>query len=635
MGSRRRLFLAGLFGLLFLLPSLWLGFVLNDLVFVALLEGWYPEMGQPLNLYASFFDMPHMPWWLSPETRIAFWRPLSSALLWLDHALFGLHPLPYHLHSLLWFVALLVLVERLYRRMDRGSDPISGSGVAALALCLFAIDESHILTFGWICGRHAAVAVVLALCGLLAHLRFREEGWRWGLPLSLLGFGAGLAAGETALGILAYALAWELFGPPSRGAVVAGPSGTFQGGLRGRLVGILPMTVLTVAYLLLYHALGQGVSGTTVYLDPGGDPLTLLSGLGRNLPALLASIFWGLPAGFVWVEVMRWPQLGLAVAALVGVVIFWWWNRRPGASSGPGEDSGVREELRWLLPGAFGALLPTSLAPPDERLLLAPMIGLAPLLALCLIVLWRRCRRGGSEVSGRKGAWRRRAARTAAGVGVFLVAAIHLLGPAGARYLKHVEDRWLGSFHDQLKERLPVEGPDAGAAPELVLINSPGNWTLGYYPLRLDLESVEKGQGVLGIAGRWHVLSEAPHGFRLRRTGPRVLEMEILDGVMLASPGEQMFRPEDRALEEGDRIDTRLFRAEILTVGEVEEEGTRLRGPTRVAFHFHRDLDDPGLIWRIWSEEGIQIVTPPVEGKSLEVKEPPDLLDLWLEGDEE
>ena len=53
------------------------------------------------------------------RAKLAFWRPLSSALLSVDHALFGRLALAYHAHSLLWFGALLLVVAGLLVRIVR------------------------------------------------------------------------------------------------------------------------------------------------------------------------------------------------------------------------------------------------------------------------------------------------------------------------------------------------------------------------------------------------------------------------------------------------------------------------------------------------------------------------------------
>ena len=106
------------------------------------------------------------------------------------------------------------------------SAALAGTG-GVPALFLFAVDESHLFAALWLANRNALVAAVPVLFGLCAHLRWREDGWRWGLPLSLGGYVVGLLGGETALGALAYLAA-------SRGIRRARPAGPARGGADAR-----------------------------------------------------------------------------------------------------------------------------------------------------------------------------------------------------------------------------------------------------------------------------------------------------------------------------------------------------------------------------------------------------------------
>src|SRR5262249_42881788 len=134
------------------------------------------------------------PWWTLPELKLAFWRPLSSALETLDHHLFGRNAVGYHVHSVVWYLALVAICGALLRRALQGA-------LGVLALLLFAVDDAHILPAGWIANRNALVAVAPALAGLWAHLEWREAGRAWARPLSLVGLALGLTGGEAALGV--------------------------------------------------------------------------------------------------------------------------------------------------------------------------------------------------------------------------------------------------------------------------------------------------------------------------------------------------------------------------------------------------------------------------------------------------
>ena len=63
------------------------------------------------------------PYFAAPGLVLHFLRPLSSALMALDHALFGRRPLPYHVHTLLWYAALLAVVGAV----PPGGAPFAGA----------------------------------------------------------------------------------------------------------------------------------------------------------------------------------------------------------------------------------------------------------------------------------------------------------------------------------------------------------------------------------------------------------------------------------------------------------------------------------------------------------------------------
>src|SRR5262245_41874240 len=105
----RRVWHILLLGLVLALPALAAPLALDDLFHLAALEGRTPA---PLRWWELFTFAPAdparrglfvaggvLPWWSAPDLKLAFWRPLSSALVVLDHALFGRRALGWHLHS--------------------------------------------------------------------------------------------------------------------------------------------------------------------------------------------------------------------------------------------------------------------------------------------------------------------------------------------------------------------------------------------------------------------------------------------------------------------------------------------------------------------------------------------------------
>lgn len=555
-------------------PSLWLGFTLDDYAQVGLIEGWYDFETPPLNLYSSFLDLPANPWWTSPEAGVSFWRPLSSALVRLDHALFGRQPLPYHLHSLLWLAALVATCGLLFARLP--------PAIGAPALFLVAAEEAHGFISGVICNRHAQVTAVPALLALYAHLRWRDDGWRPGLPLSLAGFAVALSCGEMTLGVMAFIPAYEL---------LAGP-----GDRRSRLRALAPVATLAIVYVLFYSAMGFGPHGTRFYLDPLGRPGEYLLALPRHVLALLAGGLTAFPASLWMLPAFRWPLVGLGLAASTVVALAL-------RAAWPRLDDAERRALRWWVPGALAALLPVAAAHPSDRQLLIPAIGFAVLFAALLAAGWRTWRDATAP----------RFRRVAAGGGTLLILLLHL-GLASASRLATQRDLLkLDRALEDVTATLPALAPGATvAAPRsLVIVALDDFLTLAFPPLMYDYAH---GAGRLF----WHVLSAAPHDHRLTRTGPRTLVVEPIDGRWLASELEGLWWPDD--LRPGDTVERGTFRAEITAGDEA--------GITRVAFHFAHDLDDPSLVFAAWRDGALRPLALPAVGESVVVEREEGLLGL-------
>lgn len=566
--SPRGLVLTVLLGMVLALPSLRVGFYLDDYAQLALLESWYPENADLFNLYSFLGTLPLDPWWKHPDFTVSMWRPLSSALLHLDNRLFGHQALGYHAHSILWFTGILAAIGLLF---SKALSP----RLAVLALLIFALDECHILNVGWIANRHAMVAMLPSLLGLYAHLRWREDDWGPGLPVSVLGYVLGLFGGEVALGVMAYAVAYELF---------AGPGGK----ARQRLLGLAPVFLVAGTYALWYKLMGFGAAHSGFYLDPTGEVHEFTRAAASHLPALLAGILLGLPSDLWFFAPDARPfQI---VAGSVACLVFAWLL----VSAWKDLDTAERRALRWLLPGAGFALLPAAVAQPFDRVLIAPMIGGAALIAVVLHHNWRRSRQRPAE---------NRIGKVLAVCLALLLVGLHLILPPLNRLATYrfMEREWFRL--EQLATRIPIDPPSTGAR-DVVLLTAPDIVIGGFLPL------------VYGFQGNpmfrsWSVLSLAPYDHVITRSGSRTLELSVVGGQMLASPPERFHRSSSDMMERGDVVETAAFEVEILE--------TNALGPTRVAFRFKRELEDPSLRFLRWGDGVLQAVALPPVGESITV----------------
>jgi hypothetical protein len=575
LDASRAYWLTLLAALVLALPTIGMGFALDDNLHLLILEGKWP-LGSPFDLFRFaggdaegmrriVHEGPY-PWWTLPELKIAFWRPLSSALAVLDHRLFGRDPLGYHLHSIAWYVGLVALFGALLRRFLPGA-------LGALALLLFAVDDAHLLPAGWLANRNAVVATTLALAGLWLHLEWREARKSWALPLSVIALATSLTAGETALGVFAYLLAYELLGA--------------RGTWAERLRAIAPAAVLALAYLGVYKALGYGARGSTMYLDPVGEPVRyLLAALGR-VPALAGGLLgvpvdlWALSAGTRPVLV----GVGLAGLALVGFLV---------RSAWPTLSEEERRHCRWLAAGAVLSLLPVASSMPMGRLLLVPSLGASVLLAVVLLHAWRSRARG----------WRPRGLVVAGGVlALFNLVLAPLSWPALSMAIGQLsrsgEEMAIKARTELDAERLPQQ--------RVVLLDTKDVGVILYTPVTWAL----RGES---LPRAWWPLSLTQESPVLTRTGPASLELELLQGRFLASEQEQSLRAPEHALSVGARVELEGMRVTVLAA----DAG----GPTRLGFEFDVPLEDPSLVFLRFRPDGLHRFTPPPVGTRLALSEP-------------
>ncbi len=569
-------------GIVMVLPSLGLGFIMDDYAQLALVEGWYPEDAGTFNLYSFLGELTFTPWWKHPEFKVTMWRPLSSALIHLDNYLFGHDAVAYHVHSILWLAALLAVCGRLYAKL-------LPPGTGILALLIFGLDECHFLTAGWIANRHSMVAMVPALLGVYAHLRWREEGWRPGLPLSILGYGVGFLGGEVTLSVMAYAVAYELFVP--------------QAGWPRRLTGLAPLAAVGVPYFVVYKAMGFGAARSGFYLDPVGEPVAFVLGVAGHVPALLAAALAGLVSDlWFFVPALRPAQVVIGIAASLVVALLL-------RSAWPDLDETVRRHLRWLVPGALLSLLPVAIAQPFDRVLIVPMIGLAVLLASLLVSYRRRWR--GIAGGAHPGLSRKAAAVVTVGLAV-----LHFIVPTISRtagsYVTSRQWQILG----RMAAEIPIE-PATAADTDVIVFNAPDAIIGSFLPL------VRRFAGQPPLAS-WSLLAMTPHDLVATRTDSRTLELQVIDGQLLTSQAEQFHRPDSYKLQPGDVIESAVFEVEILDANAL--------GPTRVGFRFNRALNASSLAFLAWREHGLERVELPEIGSSLRLDQAPGAVPMALKG---
>jgi hypothetical protein len=560
-------------------PSLWLGLHSDDYVLRMELADPPPApewARSPWRLFAFFdseatirhaIDSGAAPWWTTPALRLAFFRPLAGLTHWLDFRLWPETPWLMHLQSLAWFSAAIAAAALLYRRLLRPE------WVAGLAALVFALDDAHASPAAWIANRNATLGTLFGLLALLAHDRWRRDGWRPGLVLAPLALVAGLLGGEIALATGAYLLAYALF--------------LDEGPWPARLASLVPAGLVGLAWALAYRLLGFGASGSAMYIDPVASPLAFARAVVARAPLLLFGQ-WALPSQLSLLLSERAAHVLWLVACgltlLLGALLFPLLRRDRIA--------------RFFALGMLLSLLPACATFPHDRLLFLAGFGGAGLLAQLLAGLLDPT------------AWlpRARAWRATAFVAGATLAAVHLLlAPIGlARGAADL--RAFGRLVEQAAASLPND-PQV-SQQQVVIVQTPTAFVSIYGP------------PVLAAAGRptprrLLVLGSGIHTITVERPDADSLLVRP-DGGYLLPPGSALpgtAQPSFDPLYLMPLFD-RLYRdANPLRLGErieltgVTIEVTALTAdgrPAAARFRFEAGLDDPSLRWLRW-DDGVYV----------------------------
>ena len=498
-------------------------------------------------------------WWMSPDFRMSFWRPLSSLTHVLDHLLWPRSSVLAHAHSMLWFAALLAVLTVLYRRFHI-------PWIAHLALLLYAIDDAHGWPVGWTANRNALVAATLAFAALIAHDRARRDRWRPGRWLAPALFGMALLAGEAALAVTGYLFAHALF-------IDDGP-------LARRLARLWPYAALALAWLAAYRALGYGTAGGSMYLNPVDEPALYLRALAERLPVMAAAQI-GLSVADIWLALPPPAQLASYLLALVALVVFAvllapLWRRLPACRF-------------WAL-GAVLALPPVCATFPMDRLLVFAGVGAMATIAL-VFAEWLE---GTAPVLPRA---RRGLLAT---IAVSLLALLHLVLAPLLLPLRVLTVELLAQMGERLEASFPKD--EALRGKTLVILSSVAELTTFAPWMQRQALGVPRPRHMRVLATCFANV----HVSRLDATTLRLRpERGFLDNELL-----RMARGLSRPFRRGDEIVLSDLR---VRVHEVTADGR----PAEVDFDFGVPLEHASLLWtRVQAGGALVPWSPPAVGGS-------------------
>ncbi len=544
------------------LPCLAWGFFLDDYGLQMVLQGHveHPTM-KPWNLYdfGTYDDLAEIqeetgafPFWLSPDWKVRFFRPLSSMSLWLDSALFGEWAPGFHLSGLLLFGLLLFLVFALYREL--GLPPPA----ALLALLVFGLEDGGVMAVGWPANRNGPIEGLLTTAALLVLARGLRRGRPSLLPIA---FGLALASalakesGITALLLVAFYLWW---GPGRQSALLAG---------RRRLVAAAGALLLAVGYLVFWVASGHGAN-SVYYPSPWEEPGAFAGRLVVAIPTGLLSLLGPVPTDLL----LLYPEASLPAAAISLLVVvpvgaFVWRAVRDHPAAG------------LLAVWVVVNLLPQAGAPLSDRLLFVASIGAAGLIGLFL--------HAAGTARGRATVWLAR----------LLIASTIFLSGATLLY-RGIAFVPMADFARRTVVEAEV-GPPVPGGRELIILQSPTE-IAGLHPIATwGMEGGEEGV-------RFWPMQLGRRELVWKRLDDRTFELASMDAPFLTGMLEPVFLSDPRVPPLGHRWETALFTVEVTVI-----DGS---GVSLLTVRMRESLDSERIRFLTWRDGRWRRIAPPEIG---------------------
>lgn len=567
------------------LPSLTWGFLVDDNLHQYILRGPAPGERSLRDLYdfgphdslADVADEWHFQvWWTDAAFKVRFFRPVTSFSLRLDYWLYRDWAPGYHVTSLVLFIVFLVLVHRLYLRLDLPPK------AALWALAAVALNQAHTLPVGWIANRNTLLAALFTVATLLGVLDYERRRRRTSAVLTVVCFLCACGSKESGVAALPLAMLVLLFG--GWGAPVM-PVGRREGlGAAGeRLLHdplVRSLAVLAAAWLTFYVLSGHGAH-SELYPAPWIDLGGYLYRLIVLVPAAFGSLFFCFPLDVVaacppqsavWIACVVLAAVVLAARVFVRVVPH-------GRLAGLG--------LGWIIV----CLTVEAGGEVSDRLLMSASIGAGLLLGLFFDA------RGAPWVHGE------RRDRPALALSVVLFGA-NLVVAAPVSLFRGQEFAEIGVLDRQLLLDAEI---DRSAPPRrdafilntpsaLLLIECGPTWSMHY----ADRETY------------FYPLQAGRRGLLWKRTGERAMTLTARGAPFVDHRLERLFRY-GRAPQLGDVFRTKAFRA---TVMAVEGKGVRT-----LLLEFDKPLEDPSYFFLRFYDGRLRRTAPPAPGQTLELAE--------------
>jgi hypothetical protein len=553
---------ASALAIVLLLPTVWSGLAIDDFFHRLVVEH---KLGVPIGRLdvfnaissnpeqrARFTEIGIYPWWMGVGTQVSYWRPLAALTHALDYTLWPRAAWLMHCENLAWYGALVIACGALYRRL------LGSRWVAGLASVLYALDPAHAWPVAWVANRCAIMSTLFGVLTLLGHDQWRSRGKRRYAVFATGAFALALLSAEAGVAIAGYLLAY---------AVVLE-----RGGIRRRVVSVMPYALVVVAWRIAYRASGHGALASGANFDPVTDRTAFLSHAIQAWPILLSSQVAAVPADVLF-ERPQW-KIAAAVGALALLFAFAY-------AAYPLLRRSVA--TRWLGLGALASLVPLGATFPSDRYLFWAGLGV-----LGIVAQWV------GELFGGRAFWTGPGSRTVAfGFAVLRGVASPIAFPLRAAAPGLLEDDY-----ERMIATIP-RGPGF-AEKTVVVLSAPSDVFMACLPV------VAIGKG-LPWPAHLYTLYAGADAVTVSRAGAASLVVQS-SGGWLSRFEDSLFRAPPQHPGEIARLD-----AMSATIESVTREGRA----DRVRFDFPRGVDDSSIVLLLWGAHGFEQVSPPPLAASL------------------
>ena len=305
--------------------------------------------------YQALLDFGTLPWWLSDNAKLHFFRPLATLTHYFDYQLWPDNTHMMHAMNMLWYILGLFMIFLCYRQFG------INRAVALFALLLVILDISIFHVISWIASRSMLMVISIGFFCLYAYDRGVDSA-RW-YCLSFISLALTLLSAEGAVGICTYLAAYVL--------------AFDQRPWIKRFLAILPFAALTLVWRWLYVKAGFGSSGLDFYIDPSHDLTGFINRAIWLYPGNYFELFSGIDilSGQISNPIRQnfaWAGLGLLA---INIWLFWQ----------PLKDN---KAFRFFFVASIFSLIPSLTIALSPRTMILPYIAFAIVIAFVFYYLF-------------------------------------------------------------------------------------------------------------------------------------------------------------------------------------------------------------------------------------------------------